>query len=126
MKNPSGRVSIVIPTLNEADRLLQLFAVLARELDLREIVVADGGSDDGTQLVALQLGAEVISTERGRGRALREGAVAASGDILLFLHADSIFPLGGLAAIVGALDRDRRVTGGNFRVVFDVDTPFTR
>ena len=63
MKNRSGRVSIVSPTLNEADRLPQLLAVLARELELREIIVADGGSDDGTQLVALQLGAKVISTE---------------------------------------------------------------
>lgn len=126
MQISSGRVSIVIPTLNEADRLPHLVTVLASELDLREIIVADGGSDDGTQLVALQLGAKVISTERGRGRALREGAVAASGDILLFLHADSIFPLGGLAAIVKALDRDRRIVGGNFRVGFDVVTPFTR
>ena len=126
MKNPSGRVSIVIPTLNEADRLPQLLAVLARELDLSEIIVADGGRDDGTQLVALQLGAKVISTERGRGQALREEGVAASGDTLLFLHADSIFPPGGLAAVVRKLDRERRVVGGNFRVVFDVDTPFTR
>jgi rSAM/selenodomain-associated transferase 2 len=126
MKNPSGRVSIVIPTLNEADRLPQLLAVLAREPRLREIIVADSGSDDGTQPVALQLGATVILTGRGRGRALCKGAMAASGDILLFLHADSIFPPGGLAAIVRALDRDQRVVGGNFRVVFDVDTRFTR
>jgi rSAM/selenodomain-associated transferase 2 len=126
MKIPSGRVSIVVPTLNEADRLPHLLMVLASELNLREIIVADGGSDDRTQLVALQLGAKVISTERGRGHALREGAVVASGDILLFLHADSIFPPGGLAAIVSALDRDQRVVGGNFRVGFDVDTPFTR
>lgn len=122
----SGRVSVVIPTLNEVDRLPQLLSVLASELDLREIIVADGGSDDGTQVVALQLGAKVISTEHGRGCALRGGAAAASGDILLFLHADSIFPRGGLAAIVGALDRDKRIVGGNFRVVFDVDTPFAR
>lgn len=122
----SGRVSIVIPTLNEADRLPRLFAVLACEFDLREIIVADGGSDDGTQRMALQLGAKVISTGRGRGRALREGAAAASGDILLFLHADSIFPPGGLGAIVRLLDREQRVAGGNFRVVFDVNTPFAR
>ena len=121
-----GRVSIVIPTLNEAGRLPQLLAVLASEPDLREIIVADGGSDDGTQLLAVHLEAKVISTERGRGPALREGAAAASGDILLFLHADSIFPPGGLAAMVRALDGDRRLSGGNFRVVFDVDTPFTR
>jgi rSAM/selenodomain-associated transferase 2 len=121
-----GRVSVVIPTLNEADKLPHLLTGLAGELDLKEIIVADGGSDDGTQLVALQLGANVIPTEPGRGRALREGAAAASGDILLFLHADSIFPPGGLAAVVRALDRDRRVVGGNFRVVFDVDTPFAR
>jgi rSAM/selenodomain-associated transferase 2 len=122
----SGRVSVVIPALNEADRLPQLLPILASEPELREIIVADGGSDDGTQLVSLQFGAKVISTERGRGRALREGAAAASGDILLFLHADSTFPPGGLAAIVRALDRDQRVAGGNFRVVFDVDTPFAR
>jgi rSAM/selenodomain-associated transferase 2 len=122
----SGRVSVVIPTLNEADRLPQLLAVLAREPDLREIIVADGGSNDGTQLVALQLGTKVVSTERGRGRALCDGAAAARGDILLFLHADSIFPPGGLGGIVRALDGNRRVAGGNFRVVFDVDTRFTR
>ena len=122
----SSRVSVVIPTLNEADGLPQLLAVLAHEPDLREIIVADSGSDDGTQLVALQLGAKVISTERGRGCALREGAAATSGNILLFLHADSIFPPGGLGSIVRVLDRNLRIAGGNFRVVFDVDTPFTR
>jgi rSAM/selenodomain-associated transferase 2 len=121
-----GRVSVVIPTLNEADGLPQLLAVLASEPNLLEIIVADGGSDDGTQLLAVQLEAKVISTEHGRGPALREGAAAASGDILLFLHADSIFPPGGLTAIVRALHRDQRVVGGHFRVVFDVDTPFTR
>ena len=122
----SGRISVVIPTLNEAERLPTLLRALAREPELAEIIVADGSSTDGTGAIAERLGALVVLAERGRGRQLRAGAKAATGEILLFLHADSIFPPGGLGAVAGALDRDPRIPGGNFRVVFDVDTPFAR
>ena len=50
----------------------------------------------------------------------------ATGEILLFLHADSIFPVGGLHALCAALDGDTRVPGGNFRVVFDGVSRFAR
>jgi rSAM/selenodomain-associated transferase 2 len=116
----------VIPALNEAERLPQLLAALAREPELREIIVVDGGSGDGTPVVSDRLGASVLSAEPGRGPALRAGAARASGEILLFLHADSVFPEGGLGAIVAALDRDPGIPGGNFRVVFNIDTPFAR
>src|SRR5215469_589032 len=122
----AGCISVVIPALNEAERLPQLLVALDREPELREIIVADGGSNDGTPAVARQLGASVILTGGGRGGGLRAGAAAASGDILLFLHADSVFPIGGLSAIAAALDRDPAIPGGNFRVVFDLDTPFAR
>jgi glycosyltransferase involved in cell wall biosynthesis len=48
----AGRISVVIPTLNEAERLPQLLAALDREPELREIIVADGGSNDGTPVIA--------------------------------------------------------------------------
>src|SRR5690349_21314426 len=72
------------------------------------------------------MGASVIVAERGRGGGLRAGAAGAGGEILLFLHADSVFPVGGLSAIAAVLDRDPTIPGGNFRVVFDLDTPFAR
>ena len=116
----------MIPTLNEAGRLAALIEALRREPELAEIVVVDGGSTDGTPALADSLGVRRIRTERGRGRQLRAGADAARGEILLFLHADSSFPSGGLRALCAVLDRDPRVPGGNFRVVFDGDSRFAR
>ena len=121
-----GRVSVIIPTLDEAARLPELIAALRREPALAEIIVVDGDSADGTAAVAAALGARLVQSARGRGCQLRAGAAAASGEILLFLHADSVFPSGGLAALAGALDRDPGISGGNFRVVFDGDSGFAR
>jgi rSAM/selenodomain-associated transferase 2 len=121
-----GRVSVIIPTLDEATRLPPLIAALRREPELAEIIVADGGSADGTAAAAQVLGARIVETAPGRGRQLRAGGAAASGEILLFLHADSVFPAGGLAALTAALDRDPAIPGGNFRVVFDGDSGFAR
>lgn len=120
------RVSVIIPTLDEAARLPPLVAALRGEPGLAEIIVADGGSADGTPAVAEALGARVVRGARGRGQQLRDGAAAASGEILLFLHADSVFPAGGLAALAAALDGDPAIPGGNFRVVFDGDSGFAR
>ncbi|HKX09749.1 MAG TPA: TIGR04283 family arsenosugar biosynthesis glycosyltransferase [Stellaceae bacterium] len=120
------RVSAVIPTLDEADRLPALVEALRREPELAEIIVADGGSSDGTAELAARLGARVVTSARGRGPALRAGAALANGEVLLFLHADSRFPSGGLLALCAALDRDARVPGGNFRVVFDGNSRFAR
>lgn len=120
------RVSVVIPTLDEADRLPALVEALRCEPELAEIIVADGGSSDGTAELAARLGAHVVTSARGRGQALCVGAALANGEILLFLHADSRFPSGGLRALCAALDRDARVPGGNFRVVFDGTSPFAR
>jgi len=121
-----GRVSVIIPTLDEATRLPPLIAALRREPEVAEIIVADGGSADGTAAAAAAVGARIVRTAPGRGRQLSAGAAAASGEILLFLHADSAFPAGGLAALTAALDRDPAIPGGNFRVVFDGDSGFAR
>lgn len=118
-------ISIVIPTLNEASRLPKLLAQLACQELPMEMIVVDGGSGDETVLVARHYGARVLSSARGRGRQIRAGAAAAQGDTLLFLHADSRFPDGGLARIIETLEADPGIVGGNFRLLFDGDDGFS-
>jgi len=120
------RVSVIIPTLDEAASLPLLMARLHQEPELAEIIVADGDSSDGTTAIAERLGARVVMCPRGRGQQLRAGAAAASGDVLLFLHADCVFPAGGLAAIAAALAQNPAAPGGNFTLVFDGESPFAR
>ena len=81
-------ISLVIPTLNAALTLRQTLAAV-EGAPVAEIVVADGGSQDGTARLAHQLGAKVVLAPRGRGSQLAAGARAASRDWLLFLHADT-------------------------------------
>ncbi len=119
-------ISVVIPTLNEAPNIGALVRALGAESEPREIVVADGGSRDGTRALARRLGARVVRAPRGRGAQIRAGARAARGEILLFLHADSVFPAGGLSRIAEVLAASPGVAGGNFRLVFDGDSGFSR
>ena len=119
-------ISIVIPTYNEAQTLPRLLAELAGERAPHEIIVADGGSRDGTAGLARAAGAVVIHCARGRGPQLRAGAAVSRGDTLLFLHADTRFPAGGLERLAAVLAAAPRLVGGNFRVVFDGGTSFSR
>jgi hypothetical protein len=81
-------LSFVIPTLNESDTLPALLNDLRRVRVPHEIIVADGGSIDGTERVATADGATVVAGPGGRGRQLRLGAATARGELLCFLHAD--------------------------------------
>jgi len=119
-------ISVVIPVLNEAPRLEALLPRLAAERDLAEIIVVDGASGDGSAEVAERFGAEIVRAPRGRGQQLHAGAEAASGDVLLFLHADTVFPSGGLTAIRRHLGAHPYAIGGNFRLLFDGDGRFDR
>ncbi|MGA9238233.1 glycosyltransferase, partial [Robiginitalea sp.] len=109
-------LSIIIPTLNEAPRLEVLLPYLRKNLPAgagAEIIVADGGSSDGTPEIARRLGAEVLSTPKGRAVQMNEGAKNARGRILYFLHADSVPPPGFYSDILNALKI--KPTAGCFR-----------
>lgn len=119
-------ISVIIPTLNEEARLPALLADLRRERTAHEIIVADGGSTDRTATTAKNAGARVVHAAAGRGHQLAAGATVATGDCLLFLHADARFPSGGLAAIARHLDAAPRPGGGAFAVTFDGTDGFSR
>jgi rSAM/selenodomain-associated transferase 2 len=86
------RVSIVIPALNAGTNLGRTLDALRREAadGATELIVVDGGSHDATISVAESYGARVPRSERGRGQQLARGAAEASGEWLLFLHADTV------------------------------------
>jgi rSAM/selenodomain-associated transferase 2 len=106
------RVSVIIPSLNEAESI----AAAIDSAGGAEVIVADGGSSDATVAIARALGARVIEGERMRARQLNRGAAAATGDALLFLHADTVLPAGAIEAVSAALE-DGAVFGG-FRIAF--------
>lgn len=82
-------LSVVIPTIDEADNLPGLLEALGAQRGVTlETIVADGGSTDGTPEVARAHDARVVSAPRGRGAQMNAGAAAAAADWLLFLHAD--------------------------------------
>ncbi len=120
-------ISVVIPALNEAARLPRLLRALRAEPARCETIVVDGGSEDGTAEAARAAGATlVLSAPRGRGQQMAAGAAAARGPVLLFLHADSAFPSGGLRALEALLRGRPEVVGGNYRLVFDGEDGFSR
>ena len=81
-------MSVVVPTLDEAESIARLLTDLGGLAIGHEIVVVDGGSSDATCDVARRLGARVLVAPRGRGSQLRAGAAAATAPLLCFLHAD--------------------------------------
>jgi rSAM/selenodomain-associated transferase 2 len=105
-------LSIVVPSLDEADGIAGALAALA-PLRARgvEIIVVDGGSSDGTMERARPYANVVISAPRGRALQMNAGAARARGEILLFLHADTLLPEAADALIVDGLKRTRRGWG---------------
>ncbi|MDI1269520.1 MAG: TIGR04283 family arsenosugar biosynthesis glycosyltransferase [Polaromonas sp.] len=106
------RLSIVMPVLNEAAGLgaaLQALApLLARGA---ELIVADGGSSDHSAALAQAGGAQVVNAPRGRALQMNTGAAQARGDVLLFLHADTVLPASADALVSEALAGGSRVWG---------------
>jgi rSAM/selenodomain-associated transferase 2 len=90
-ENLNLKISIIIPVLNEAPTIASVIST-AQTANNVEIIVADGGSSDGTADIATSLGVRVVSTAPGRAAQMNAGAASATGDILLFLHADTHLP----------------------------------
>ncbi len=109
-------ISVVIPTLEEG-RAIAGAVRAALDAGADEVVVADGGSRDGTVAAASAAGARVVRAPAGRGRQLAAGAQAAAGEVLWFVHADVRPRAAGAAAIRRALAQPG-VVGGSFRIDF--------
>lgn len=99
-------LSIVVPAFNESQGIADSLASLSRLRDKgAEVIVVDGGSHDGTPSLAQPHADRVISTPRGRARQMNAGAEAASGEVLLFLHADTRLPADADDLIRAAISR---------------------
>jgi len=119
-------ISIVVPTLNEERSLPSLLNAIRRQTAEHEVIVVDSGSQDRTLDIARDHKVRTLVTRPGRGPALCFGAAASRGEVLLFLHADSTMQFGALDRIDEVLSADARIIGGNFRLVFDGGTRFSR
>lgn len=112
----AAKISIIIPAINEAGNIKEAIATTKGSTNI-EVIVVDGGSSDDTKEIAQSLGVKVISTSPGRAVQMNAGAVAASGEILLFLHADTRLPAGFDEMICIALQQPGTVAGAfNLRI----------
>lgn len=113
-------ISIIIPTYNEADQIAKTINAIhnANPGQPIEIIVSDGGSTDDTLSIAEQHGALALrSKQKGRAAQMNSGAAAARGEILYFLHADSVPPQGFTSEIQRAYEDG--FSSGCFRLAFD-------
>jgi rSAM/selenodomain-associated transferase 2 len=113
------KLSIVMPVLNEAAGIEAALAALA-PLRARgvEVIVVDGGSPDGTAELARPLADRVLTAARGRAAQMNAGAAVATGDVLLFLHADTQLPDHADRLVLDGLARSGKAWG-RFDVGFD-------
>lgn len=110
-------ISIIIPTLNEEKTLGRTLVPLKNKKDC-EIIVVDGGSSDTTVSLAEGAGLKIMTSPRGRSRQMNTGGAAATGEVLLFLHADTLLPDNFTQTISDILTKPKIVAGA-FSLGFD-------
>jgi rSAM/selenodomain-associated transferase 2 len=116
------KLSVIIPTFNESANIARLLDFLTKhgQEAIEEIIVVDGGSQDGTPELALQAGAKVLHcSPPSRAAQLNLGAVAAKAEVLYFVHADTLPPPNFAQSIEKALAAGIKM--GSFRYQFDKD-----
>mgnify|MGYP006149337325 FL=1 len=120
------RFSIIVPMLNEAPGLPGLLERLA-DLERQgcEVLLVDGGSDDGSVALAERAGFRVLASPRGRARQMNLGAAQTTGDVLLFLHADTWLPEGAIDTARQTMQKTAAVWG-RFDVLIDGTHPMLR
>lgn len=124
-ENNPPKISIIIPVLNEEEALDHLLPYLQRQaanFKHLEVIVSDGGSSDNTISVAKKYDVSWIRSAKGRANQMNAGAKNATGQILYFLHADSLPPLHYDRVIIRAVNSG--VHAGCFRLKFDVPNRF--
>ena len=116
-----NKISIIIPVLNEESNIVELLDQIrsrSNEENLKEILVVDGGSTDSTlEILKLRENIRLLHSEAGRARQMNLGALNADGDILYFLHADSIPPHDFDRFILAEFEKGHKA--GCFRMKFD-------
>lgn len=126
----AAMISVVIPTLNAAKSLPATLEALRPGRDsglIKELLISDGGSTDGTQAIAQAAGAQVLTGPAGRGGQLQRGGVAAGGEWLLFLHGDTILDPEWLFAVEDFVaDANNSALAAAFRFVLDDARPAAR
>ncbi|NQV44570.1 MAG: glycosyltransferase [Rhodospirillales bacterium] len=120
-------LSIVIPTLQAEATLRATLETCVQAPSPRDIIVVDGGSVDDSRGIALSYGARIVTTSPGRGTQLAEGAKAATGDWLLFLHADTRLGEGWQDCVRAFMkEPTNRQKVGVFRFCLNDPTPAAR
>lgn len=114
-KNTRTQFSIIVPVSNEASLVRPFLAHLRHRAPGAEIIVADGGSPDGTAELAADSCDRLVVSARNRAVQMNAGARAAHGDVLWFVHVDAEVPWGCLDEIERIVD-DPKVVGGYFRI----------
>jgi rSAM/selenodomain-associated transferase 2 len=109
------QVSIVVPVYNEASLVRPFLRHLRERAAEAEIIVADGGSSDGTGRLASGFCDQLVESDRSRARQMNAGARAARGEVLWFVHVDAEVPQGCLTEIAHVMG-DPNVAGGYFRI----------
>jgi rSAM/selenodomain-associated transferase 2 len=102
------KFSIIIPTLNEAKTIENCLSELQPLRNESEIIVVDGDSIDNTRILAAPLADKVITSAKGRAKQMNNGAGQATGDVLIFLHADTCLPENALQRIQQAISSTRQ------------------
>ncbi|MEX1137745.1 MAG: TIGR04283 family arsenosugar biosynthesis glycosyltransferase [Bacteroidota bacterium] len=116
------KLSVIIPTFQEEKALPDCIRRVRLLSSGTEIIVVDGGSTDATIDIARREGIIVCNSPRGRGIQLNAGARHAAGDVLLFLHADTLVPLDAIA-ILEEYFHSENTQIGTFRLAFDAKHP---